>query len=131
VDFYNTISTVIRQPVYFGILIGRIIDVLAFKGHFLFLPKYLEIQFGIPQYQINFYMGIYINFISNFHFLGLVGIMGFAIGVTSGSLLMKKLKLEGRRAAGWIAVCSLIAGCLSFLNAGVSCKSTLTMLGEL
>lgn len=26
-DFFNTIRTVIKQPVYFGILIGRIIDV--------------------------------------------------------------------------------------------------------
>jgi hypothetical protein len=91
---------------------------MAFKGFFIFLPKYLEIQFGIPQYQISFYMG-------------LIGFAGFAIGVISGSLLMKRLKLEGRRAAGWVAICSLLAGSLSFLNASVGCRSALTVLGEL
>lgn len=59
IDFFSTISTVIQQPIYMGSLIGRIIDVLAFKGFYIFLPKYLEIQFGIPQYKINMYMGIF------------------------------------------------------------------------
>jgi hypothetical protein len=67
----------------------------------------------------------------NLNYLGVIGFVGFAIGVISGSLLMKKMKLEGRRAAGWVAICSLLAGCLSFLNAGVGCRSTLTALGEL
>jgi hypothetical protein len=53
-DFKETIVTVLRQPVYHGALVGRIIDVLAFKGFFIFMPKYLEIQFGIPQYVVNF-----------------------------------------------------------------------------
>lgn len=132
-DFFNTIRIVSKQPIYFGILVGRIIDVMAFKGFFIFLPKYLELQFGVPQYKINLYMGF-------------IGIVGFAIGTISGSFLMKKLKvtrlleviasdvsfqLEGRKAAGWVAVCSLVAGCLSFMNAGVTCRSTLTVLGEL
>jgi hypothetical protein len=63
IDFLTTIRTVIKQPVYFGVLIGRIIDVMAFKGFFIFLPKYLEIQFGVPQYKINMYMGLLINLI--------------------------------------------------------------------
>lgn len=65
-DFFSTISTVIQQPIYIGSIIGRIIDVMAFKGFYIFLPKYLEIQFGIPQYKINMYMG---NFCFYFIFL--------------------------------------------------------------
>lgn len=57
--------------------------------------------------------------------------IGFAIGVTSGSVLMRFLKLEGRKAAAWVAVCSAVAACLSFLNAGVGCQSTMTLLGEM
>lgn len=49
-----------RQPIYAGTLAGRVIDVLAFKGFYIFLPKYLDIQFGIPQYKINMYMGIFL-----------------------------------------------------------------------
>lgn len=59
IDFFSTIFTVIQQPIYVGSIIGRIIDVIAFKGFYIFLPKYLEIQFGIPQYKINMYMGIF------------------------------------------------------------------------
>jgi hypothetical protein len=34
-DFYKTIRTVIKQPIYFCMLFGRIIDVMAFKGFFV------------------------------------------------------------------------------------------------
>lgn len=57
-DFFKTISNVVKQPIYAGTLAGRVIDVLAFKGFYIFLPKYLDIQFGIPQYKINMYMGM-------------------------------------------------------------------------
>ncbi|KAI6199858.1 Solute carrier organic anion transporter family member [Aphelenchoides besseyi] len=116
-DFAATVRSVLKQPIYVFMLCGRIIDVLAFKGFFIFLPKYLEIQFGIPQYKVNLYMGI-------------MGVVGFAIGITGGSLLMKVFKLEGRKAAIFVAVCSLLAGFASFLNAGVGCTSTLTALGK-
>lgn len=53
---------------------GRIIDVFAFKGSnhnhgnlplcvnlgfHIFLPKYIEINFGIPQYKVNQLLGKY------------------------------------------------------------------------
>uniref|UniRef100_A0A915ECQ6 Solute carrier organic anion transporter family member n=1 Tax=Ditylenchus dipsaci TaxID=166011 RepID=A0A915ECQ6_9BILA len=87
-DFAQTISTVIRQPVYAGTLAGRILDVMAFKGFFIFLPKYLELQFGIPQYKINAYMGV-------------IGVVGFAIGILIGSVALKVWKLEGRKVAAY------------------------------
>uniref|UniRef100_A0A914Q176 Solute carrier organic anion transporter family member n=1 Tax=Panagrolaimus davidi TaxID=227884 RepID=A0A914Q176_9BILA len=116
-DFSKTIYGVLKQPVYFGSMIGRICDVFAFKGFFVFLPKYIELQFGLPQYKINMYMGI-------------IGVAGFAIGVLFGTLAMRFLKLEGRKAAGWVAICSAIAAILSFINAFVGCHSTLTTLGQ-
>uniref|UniRef100_A0AC35G3B8 Solute carrier organic anion transporter family member n=1 Tax=Panagrolaimus sp. PS1159 TaxID=55785 RepID=A0AC35G3B8_9BILA len=60
-DFSKTIYGVLKQPVYFGSMIGRICDVFAFKGFFVFLPKYIELQFGLPQYKINMYMGIIVS----------------------------------------------------------------------
>ncbi|CAK5088309.1 unnamed protein product [Meloidogyne enterolobii] len=61
-DFQNNILTVFKRPIYRWAMIGRIIDVLAFKGFHIFLPKYLELQFGIPQYIVNRLMGILIIF---------------------------------------------------------------------
>uniref|UniRef100_A0A914DWR9 Solute carrier organic anion transporter family member n=1 Tax=Acrobeloides nanus TaxID=290746 RepID=A0A914DWR9_9BILA len=116
-DFKKVIFDVLKQPIYHGALVGRIIDVLAFKGFFVFLPKYLEIQFGIPQYIISLYMAI-------------MGVIGFAAGVMIGSVVMRVAKLEGRRAAAWVGFCSLAAASLSFMNAGVGCTSTMTALGQ-
>ncbi|KAI1707365.1 organic anion transporter polypeptide (OATP) family domain-containing protein [Ditylenchus destructor] len=116
-DFFETVQTVLKQPIYAGSLVGRILDVMAFKGFYIFLPKYLELQFGIPQYKINMYMGF-------------IGVVGFAVGVLCGSVVLKVWKLEGRKVAAWVAVCSGLAACLSFMNANVGCRSTLTALGE-
>uniref|UniRef100_A0AC34G757 Uncharacterized protein n=1 Tax=Panagrolaimus sp. ES5 TaxID=591445 RepID=A0AC34G757_9BILA len=88
-DFAKVISGVLKQPVYLGAMTGRIVDVFAFKGFFVFLPKYLQVQFGIPQYKVNMYMGV-------------TKVGSFAIGVVLGTLGMRFLKLEGRRAAGWV-----------------------------
>lgn len=46
-----------RSKIYTGSVIGRILDVLAFKGYMVFLPKFLENHFGIPQYLVHRYMG--------------------------------------------------------------------------
>lgn len=65
-----------------------------------------------------------------FLILGIIGVIGFAIGVLIGSIVMRVFKLEGRRIATWVAVCSGLAACLSFVNVSVGCQSTLTALGE-
>uniref|UniRef100_A0A914QYJ1 Solute carrier organic anion transporter family member n=1 Tax=Panagrolaimus davidi TaxID=227884 RepID=A0A914QYJ1_9BILA len=116
-DFFKTIGSVLRQPVYFGSLIGRICDVFAFKGFYVFLPKYIELQFGLPQYKISMYMQP-------------VGIAAVAIGVFLGTVAMRVFKLEGRRAAGFVAVCSGVATFLSFVNVFIGCNSTMTALGQ-
>uniref|UniRef100_A0A914RH37 Uncharacterized protein n=1 Tax=Parascaris equorum TaxID=6256 RepID=A0A914RH37_PAREQ len=100
IDFISTVKTIIRAPVYTGALIGRILDVFAFKGFFIFLPKYLE-------------------------FAGIVGVSGFAVGVLIGSV-----SSSGRKAAAFVAVCSTMAAILSFLNAAVGCKSVLSHLAD-
>ncbi|CAJ0950157.1 unnamed protein product, partial [Mesorhabditis belari] len=116
-DFFKTIYSVLKSPIYTGSLIGRILDVFAFKGFFVFLGKYMEIQFGIPQHRIQQSMAV-------------SGVVGFAIGVGTGAFAMRYWKLQGRKAAGWVGVCSLVAACLSFLNAGVGCNSVLGDIGK-
>ena len=106
-----------KEPIYVWAMIGRILDVFTFKGFFVFLPKYIEVQFGLPQYKINMYMG-------------LIGVFAFAVGVLFGTVVMKLLKLDGRKAAAWVAMCSALAAILSFANVGIGCNSTLTNLGQ-
>lgn len=89
-DFTQTITTLIKNKIFVGAMFGRIIDVLAFKGYFVFQAKYLELQFGVPQYRIQRYIAS-------------TGIVGFACGVMLGSVSMKFFKLQGRKAAAWVA----------------------------
>uniref|UniRef100_A0A7I4YUP1 Solute carrier organic anion transporter family member n=1 Tax=Haemonchus contortus TaxID=6289 RepID=A0A7I4YUP1_HAECO len=116
-EFLSTVRLLFRNPIYVGAMLGRIVDVLAFKGFFVFLGKYLEIQFGVPQYRIQKY-------------LAGTGVVGFACGVIIGSVAMRKFHLQGRKAATWVAVGSLVAALLSFANGAVGCKSVIGQIGE-
>lgn len=100
-DFKATIANLVKNKIFVGAMFGRIIDVLAFKGYFVFQAKYLELQFGVPQYRIQRYIAS-------------TGIVGFACGVILGSLSMKFLKLQGRKAAAWVAGTCII--CEPFFN---------------
>ncbi|EYC38864.1 hypothetical protein Y032_0690g1566 [Ancylostoma ceylanicum] len=116
-EFFGTVRKLFRNPIYVGAMLGRIVDVLAFKGFFVFLGKYLEIQFGVPQYKIQKY-------------LAGTGVIGFACGVIIGSVCMRRFRLQGRKAASWVAFCSLVAALLSFLNGAVGCKSVIGEIGD-
>ena len=84
---------------------------------FVFIGKYLEIQFGFPQFQIQRY-------------LAGTGIGGFACGVMIGSISMKKFRLQGRKAATWVACCSLMAALLSFTKGFIGCKSVIGTIAD-
>ncbi|PIO69456.1 organic Anion Transporter Polypeptide family protein, partial [Teladorsagia circumcincta] len=58
------------------------------------------------------------------------GVVGFACGVITGSVAMRKFHLQGRKAATWVAVCSLVAALLSFANGFVGCKSVIGQIGD-
>ncbi|KAF8386537.1 hypothetical protein PRIPAC_75679, partial [Pristionchus pacificus] len=115
--FLSTMWELFRVPIYMGSVFGRILDVLAFKGFFVFLSKYLQLQFDMPQHKIQTYVA-------------LVGIVGFACGVAGGSGTMRKFRMEGRTAAAWVATCSLCAALLSFANANVGCTNVIGEIGQ-
>lgn len=43
---------------------------------------------------------------------------------------MKKLKLQGRKAAAWVAMASLLAAITTFINGSVGCKSVIGNIGD-
>ena len=55
--FFSAIWLVLRTPVYTWSLVGRVIDAFAFKGFYVFLPKYLSDHYGIPQYKVVIFIG--------------------------------------------------------------------------
>ncbi|CEF63419.1 Organic anion transporter polypeptide OATP family and Protein of unknown function DUF1057 family and Major facilitator superfamily domain, general substrate transporter-containing protein [Strongyloides ratti] len=116
-DFKQAILECFKMPVFISATFGRCIDVFAFKGFFIFMNKYLEIQYDIPQYLTNRYIGV-------------IFVSGFATGAILGSIVMKLGKLEGRKAALWVGVCSGIAASMTFMNTLTGCESVITKLSE-
>jgi hypothetical protein len=49
----------------------------------------------------------------------------------AGSVVMRKFKLEGRKAALFVAVCSLFAAITSFGDISLGCTSVVNKIGEL
>ncbi|CAJ0607251.1 unnamed protein product [Cylicocyclus nassatus] len=116
-EFLGLIRNLFQNPIYVGAVLGRVVEVLALKGFFVFLGKYLEIQFGVPQYRIQ-------------KFRAAVGVVSFAIGVIIGSVCMRKFRLQGRKAAVWVAFCSFVSALIPLLNAFIGCKSVIGEIGK-
>ncbi|OUC42468.1 sodium-independent organic anion transporter [Trichinella nativa] len=104
--FFFTILIILRCPVFTGSNFGRLIEAFAMKGMVVFQPKYLENHFGIT------------------------GVLLYAIGVVLGSIILKRFKLNGRKAAAYIAICSLISGILTLTHTLISCHSVINSLGK-
>ncbi|KFD47968.1 hypothetical protein M513_11145, partial [Trichuris suis] len=115
---FESLWLMIRLPVYTLCMIGRMLDVLAFKGFFVFHSKYLQAHYSLPQYKANAAMG-------------LAGSFGFALGNVAGGVIMRKMKLEGRRAVVYVLVCGVISVLFSFVKLTLGCTSTLSQLGSL
>jgi hypothetical protein len=64
-------------------------------------------------------------------FAGSFGIVGFASGVIVGSLVMRFFKLEGRKAAAYVAACSLIAAILTVSKTTLGCHSVVNTIGQI
>lgn len=65
------------------------------------------------------------------HFSGVVGALSYAGGIVLGSLIMRKFKLDGRRAAAYVMICSFLSVVLTVSKVFLSCQSVNNAVGEL
>lgn len=61
--------------------------------------------------------------------VAIFGVFGFATGMVIGSFIMRRFKLEGRRAAGYVAACAFTAAVLSMVQVTLSCRSVVNTVG--
>ncbi|KAF1748581.1 hypothetical protein GCK72_025048 [Caenorhabditis remanei] len=115
-DFGRSVKTVLSTKIYLGSVLGRVCDILAFKGYIVFLPKYLENHFGIPQYLVHRYMAMF-------------GVFGFGLGAATGGYITQKLKLNGRRAAMFVMLMSTVNVCLYSAKIFIGCDSIVNSIG--
>ncbi|KAH7723942.1 Protein F47E1.4 [Aphelenchoides avenae] len=114
--FLDSYKDVLKSNVYRGAVIARVLDVLAFKGYMVFLPKYLENHYGVPGYKAHMYMAAF-------------GVVGFASGTAAGGFLTRRLKLNGRVAALFVLVVSSINIGIYFSKSLMGCHSVVNSVG--
>ncbi|KAM9318663.1 solute carrier organic anion transporter family member 1C1-like [Pholidichthys leucotaenia] len=109
-DFLPTLRTLLTHPVYLICLCVTIIQLNSLIGMVTYKPKYIEQHFRQSASKANFLMGA-------------INIPAVALGMFSGGLLMKKLKLNIMGAAKFAFGTSLIGYILSLFFFAMSCEN--------
>ncbi|TKR72326.1 hypothetical protein L596_019795 [Steinernema carpocapsae] len=114
--FRKSYAEVLSSKVYLGSVAGRVLDILAFKGYMVFLPKYLENHYGIPQYKVHLYMAAF-------------GVFGFALGTVAGGLFTRWTKMNGRKVAFFVFFVSTLNFVIFFSKTFLGCSSVVNSVG--
>ncbi|KAM3615841.1 uncharacterized protein V6R79_008550 [Siganus canaliculatus] len=109
-DFFPTLRTLLGHPVYLIYLCVTIIQLNSLIGMVTYKPKYIEQHFRQSASKANFLMGV-------------INIPAVALGMFSGGLLMKRLKLNIMGAAKFAFGTSLIGYLLSLFFFAMSCEN--------
>uniref|UniRef100_A0A3B5MB83 Solute carrier organic anion transporter family member n=1 Tax=Xiphophorus couchianus TaxID=32473 RepID=A0A3B5MB83_9TELE len=109
-DFLPTLRTLLGHPVYVIYLCVVVIQLNSLIGMVTYKPKYIEQHFRQSASKANFLMGV-------------INIPAVALGMFSGGLLMKRLKLNIMGAAKFAFCTSLIGYVLSMFFFTMSCEN--------
>ncbi|KAE8295374.1 Solute carrier organic anion transporter family member 1C1 Organic anion transporter F [Larimichthys crocea] len=109
-DFIPTLRTLLGHPVYLIYLCVTIIQLNSLIGMVTYKPKYIEQHFRQSASKANFLMGV-------------INIPAVALGMFSGGVLMKRLKLNIMGAARFAFGTSLIGYVLSLFFFAMSCEN--------
>ncbi|XP_047248088.1 solute carrier organic anion transporter family member 1C1 isoform X2 [Girardinichthys multiradiatus] len=109
-DFIPTLRILFGHPVYVIYLYVVVIQLNSLIGMVTYKPKYIEQHFRQSASKANFLMGV-------------INIPAVALGMFSGGLLMKRLKLNIMGAAKFAFCTSLIGYVLSMFFFAMSCEN--------
>ncbi|CAN9511593.1 unnamed protein product [Ophioblennius macclurei] len=109
-DFIPTLRTLLAHPFYLIYLCVTIIQLNSLIGMVTYKPKYIEQHFRQSASKANFLMGV-------------INIPAVALGMFSGGLLMKRLKLNVMGAAKFAFGTSLVGYVLSLFFFAMSCDN--------
>uniref|UniRef100_A0A672JKM1 Solute carrier organic anion transporter family member n=1 Tax=Salarias fasciatus TaxID=181472 RepID=A0A672JKM1_SALFA len=109
-NFIPTVRTLLAHPVFLIYLCVTIIQLNSLIGMVTYKPKYIEQHFRQSASNANFLMGM-------------INIPAVALGMFSGGLLMKRLKLNIMGAAKFAFGTSLIGYILSLFFFAMSCEN--------
>ncbi|KAK1166749.1 solute carrier organic anion transporter family member 1C1-like [Acipenser oxyrinchus oxyrinchus] len=109
-DFVPSLKSLLVNPVYVLYLCVTIIQFNSLIGMVTYKPKYIEQHYGQSASKANFLIGV-------------INIPAVALGIFSGGLLMKKLKLSVMGAAKFVLGTSLLGFVLSLFFFATGCEN--------
>ncbi|KAL7827720.1 hypothetical protein AOLI_G00308720 [Acnodon oligacanthus] len=109
-DFLPTLRSLLGNPVYILYLCVTVIQFNSLIGMVTYKPKYIEQHYGQSAFKANFLMGV-------------INIPAVALGMFSGGVLMKKLKLSIMGAAKFALGTSLLGYFLSLFFFAMGCEN--------
>ncbi|XP_064597257.1 solute carrier organic anion transporter family member 5A1-like [Liolophura sinensis] len=95
-DIPKSILALMKNRVYFVLCLGICCEISVTSGFVVFIPKYLETQFGVSKSQANL-------------FTGGVGIPGAVLGIMVGGYVLKRFQLRPKGAIQMILALNLIS----------------------
>uniref|UniRef100_A0A914W5P3 Kazal-like domain-containing protein n=1 Tax=Plectus sambesii TaxID=2011161 RepID=A0A914W5P3_9BILA len=115
-SFFAIKLVISSNPVYVGSLIGRTLDAFAFKGAFVFVPLFMNIEFEQSSVATSLYYAT-------------IGMISFTVGIIGGGLLVSKFNHEGQKAALFIATCSFFCGVVTICQVWIPCDNLINRIG--
>ncbi|XP_066523677.1 solute carrier organic anion transporter family member 1C1 isoform X2 [Hoplias malabaricus] len=109
-DFLPTLRCLLGNPIYILYLCVTVIQFNSLIGMVTYKPKYIEQHYGQSASKANFLMGV-------------INIPAVALGMFSGGVLMKKLKLSIMGAAKFALGTSLLGYFLSLFFFAMGCEN--------
>ncbi|XP_072528886.1 solute carrier organic anion transporter family member 1C1 [Salminus brasiliensis] len=109
-DFLPTLRSLLGNPIYILYLCVTVIQFNSLIGMVTYKPKYIEQHYGQSASKANFLMGV-------------INIPAVALGMFSGGVLMKKLKLSIMGAAKFALGTSLLGYFLSLFFFAMGCEN--------
>ncbi|TKR72343.1 hypothetical protein L596_019811 [Steinernema carpocapsae] len=116
-SFVTNYRDVLASKIFLGSVIARVLDMFALKGYKAFLPKYVTAHYGLPQYKATTYVGICITFM-------------FALGTVLGGIITRLTRMNGRKAALFIATVSTLNYMAFASKTLFGCTSVVSQIGE-
>lgn len=107
-NFMTTIKRQLKNDILMFRTASAVLHLLPITGLYVFLPKYLEVQFQMPTHMATFVSGTF-------------GILMMGVGILITGIISVKFSLSAKKVALWIAFTALATAFGMFVLSMIGC----------
>lgn len=108
-NFMTTIKRQLKNDILMFRTASAVLHLLPITGLYVFLPKYLEVQFQMPVHQATFVSGTF-------------GILMMGVGIVITGIISVKFSMSARKVALWIAFTAIATAFGMFVLSTIGCS---------